>query len=49
MKNGKLGEWLAIGLIVLLFVAVITTSVLLSQRRDDLDRLPEVEDAITLN
>ena len=48
MKNKKLWICLAVALVVVLFVAVVTTSVLLSQRRDDLDKLPEVENIVTL-
>lgn len=48
MKNKKLWFWLAIGLLVALFVAVVTTSVLLSQKKDDLNNLPNVENIITL-
>ena len=49
MKNNKLWIWLAVALLVALFVTVIVTSVVLSKKKDDLNKLPEIEDVIMLN
>lgn len=48
MKNKKLWIWLAVALLVAMFVTVIVTSVILSQKRDEVDKLPDIEITSTL-
>ena len=48
MKNKKLWIWLGVALLVVLFVAVIVTSVLLADKRKELDKLPDVENVLVI-